>query len=88
LYKKETYAVIIGFITGSLGVVWPWKEKIFKINKQGEFIADAHGNFILDNYQRYFPDFYDSMTWITFLFILIGIFIVLGLGWYENKNSN
>jgi uncharacterized membrane protein len=88
LYKKETYAVIIGFITGSLGVVWPWKEKIFKLNKQGEFITDAHGNFILDNYQRYFPSFSDSVTWLTILFIFIGIFIVLGLGWYENKNSN
>lgn len=88
LYKKETYAVIIGFITGSLGVVWPWKEEIFKLNKQGEFITDIHGNFILDNYQRYFPDFSDSVTWLTILFILIGIIIVLGLGWYENKNSN
>jgi uncharacterized membrane protein len=88
LYKKETYAVIIGFITGSLGVVWPWKEEIFKLNKQGEFITDAHGNFILDNYQRYFPDFSDSVTWLTIFFILIGILIVLGLGWYENKNSN
>jgi uncharacterized membrane protein len=88
LYKKETYAVIIGFITGSLGVVWPWKEKIFKLNSQGEYITDAHGIFILDNYKRYFPDFSDSMTWITIFFILIGIFIVLGLGWYENKKSN
>ncbi len=88
LYKKETYAVIIGFITGSLGVVWPWKEKIFKLNKQGEFITDVQGNFILDNYQRYLPDFSDSVTWITIFFILIGILIVLGLGWYENKNSN
>jgi len=88
LYKKETYAVIIGFITGSLGVVWPWKEEIFKLNKQGELITDAHGNFILDNYQRYFPDFSDSVTWLTIFFILIGILIVLGLGWYENKNSN
>lgn len=88
LYKKETYAVIIGFITGSLGVVWPWKEEIFKLNKQGEFLTDAHGNFILDNYQRYFPDFSDSVTWLTIFFILIGILIVLGLGWYENKNSN
>lgn len=87
LYKKDTYAVIIGFITGSLGVVWPWKEKIFKLNNQGEFITDAHGDFILDNYQRYFPDFSDSMTWITIIFIWIGIFIVLGLGWYENRNS-
>jgi len=88
LYRKETYAVIIGFITGSLGVVWPWKEKIFKLDKYGEFITDAHGIFILDNYKRYLPDFTDSTTWLTILFILIGIIIVLGLGWYENKNSD
>jgi uncharacterized membrane protein len=87
-YKKETYAVIIGFITGSLGVVWPWKEKIFKLDKQGEFATDAHGLFILDNYKRYFPDFSDSDTWLTIFFILIGIIIVLGLGWYENKKSD
>ncbi len=88
LYRKETYAVIIGFITGSLGVVWPWKEKIFKLDKYGEFITDAHGIFILDNYKRYLPDFTDSTTWLTIFFILIGIIIVLGLGWYENKNSD
>jgi uncharacterized membrane protein len=87
-YKKETYAVIIGFIAGSLGVVWPWKEKIFKLDRHGEFITDAHGIFILDNYKRYFPDFTDSMTWLTIFFILIGILIVLGLGWYENKKPN
>lgn len=87
-YKKETYAVIIGFITGSLGVVWPWKEKIFKLNTEGEFITDAHGNFILDNYKRYLPDFSSSVTWLTFFFILVGIFIVLALGWYEKRNSN
>ena len=87
LYKKETYAVIIGFIAGSLGVVWPWKEKIYKLNNQGEFITDVHGNNILDNYDRYFPDFSNSTTWLTILFIVMGVFIVLGLGWYEKRNS-
>jgi putative membrane protein len=28
-YKKATYAVIIGFIAGSLGVVLPWKNKVY-----------------------------------------------------------
>jgi uncharacterized membrane protein len=87
LYKKETYAVIIGFIAGSLGVVWPWKEKIYKMNIQGEFITDIHGNYIINNYQRYLPDLSDSMTWLTIFFMIIGIFIVLALGWYEKRNS-
>ncbi len=86
-FKKQTYAVIIGFITGSLGVVWPWKEKIFKTNAQGEIVRDRQGNEILDNYERYLPDFSYTENWIAIIFILIGIFIVLGLGWYEKRNS-
>lgn len=84
--KKETFAVIIGFITGSLGVVWPWKEKIFKTDDGGEILIDREGNRIIDNYDRYLPRFDTSETWLAIFFILIGIFIVLGLAWYENKN--
>ncbi|WP_034891493.1 DUF368 domain-containing protein [Gillisia sp. Hel_I_29] len=86
-YKKETYSVIIGFITGSLGVVWPWKEKIFKINAEGKFLVDRHGNYIIDNYDRYFPSFSDPATYLAILCVFIGIFIVLGLAWYEQRNS-
>lgn len=86
-YKKETYSVIIGFITGSLGVVWPWKEKMYKLNAQGDFRLDLHGNKVLDNYDRYFPVFTNSETWIAIFFIFIGIIIVLGLGWFENRDK-
>ncbi len=86
-YKKETYSVIIGFITGSLGVVWPWKEKIYKINSQGDLRLDVHGNKILDNYDRYFPVFSTLETWLAVFFIIIGVFIVLGIGWCENRNK-
>lgn len=83
--KKETFAVIIGFITGSLGVVWPWKEKIYKIGEAGEVLIDREGNKIIDNYDRYWPEFDISQTWLAIFFIIIGIFIVLGLAWYENR---
>ncbi|MDR6300438.1 DUF368 domain-containing protein [Mesonia maritima] len=86
-YKNTTYAVIIGFITGSLGVVWPWKEKIFKKNISGEILRDANGNAVLDNYDRYIPTIQDSSTWIAIFFIIIGILIVIGLERYGNKNS-
>ena len=86
-YKKETYAMIIGFITGSLGVVWPWKEKIFKTDDAGAFILDANENKVIDNYDRYLPNLADPSTWYALVFIIVGIFIVLGLGWYEKRNS-
>lgn len=86
-YKKDTFAAIIGFITGSLGVVWPWKEKVFKVNSVGNFIIDSEGNKVLDYYDRYFPTFDSAETWLAIFFILVGIFIVLGLAWYERKNQ-
>ncbi|MDT0649920.1 DUF368 domain-containing protein [Autumnicola edwardsiae] len=84
-YKNDTFAVIIGFITGSLGVVWPWKEEIFKKGDFGNILIDSQGNKVIDNYDRYFPDFTNIETWIAIFFILVGILIVLALAWYEKK---
>lgn len=86
-YKKQTFAVIIGFITGSLGTVWPWKEKVFKKDATGSILLDREGNKIIDNYNRYWPTFDTYETWLAIIFIIIGIFIVLGLAWYENRNK-
>ncbi len=84
-YKTATFASIIGFITGSLGVVWPWKYKIFKIDQTGNKLIDAEGNSILDNYDRFFPDMTITETYIGIFFIIIGISIVLWLEWYGKR---
>jgi len=86
-YKNITFALIIGFITGSLGVVWPWKEKIFKTNLTGEYLKDANGNMVLDNYDRYLPQLQEISTWIAIIFIILGILVVVGLERYGNKNA-
>lgn len=87
-FKNMTYALIIGFITGSLGVVWPWKEKIFMRDSAGAVLKDANGNPILDNYDRYIPNITDLNTWIAIFFIILGILIVFALERYGNKNSS
>ncbi len=86
-FKKETYAVIIGFITGSLGVVWPWKEKIYRTDAEGNTMIDKSGNLVIDNYDRYLPDLSQPQAWYAILYIILGILIVLGLAWYERRNS-
>jgi len=84
-YKNATFAAIIGFITGSLGVVWPWKHKVYKLDNSGRVLIDAQGAPILDNYDRYLPDLTILSTYIAFFFVLIGIGVVLWLEWYGNK---
>lgn len=86
-YKNATYAGIIGFIAGSLGVVWPWKEKIFAVDMDGNIATDLDGNEIIVNYNRFIPEQFDGEVLLSIFFILVGIFIVLGLGWYGDRNK-
>lgn len=86
-FKYETYAVIIGFITGSLGVVWPWKTEVYRRDEAGMVMYDVQGNPVVDNFDRYIPDISDPSTWTAIIFILFGALLVVGLGWYENRNK-
>jgi uncharacterized membrane protein len=79
-------AVIIGFISGSLGIVWPWKKEIFKI-ENGQYIYDSIGNKVIENYKRYIPDFSELQTWIAMILIVLGIVILFLLEHYGNKNT-
>jgi len=83
-YKSVTTTSIIGFIVGSLGVVWPWKATIFKTESVGAFVLDMSGKRIIENYKRYIPDL-NTETYLALFYILIGIAIVLGLEWYGRK---
>ncbi len=84
-YKKQTYATIIGFITGSLGVVWPWKRTIYEIDQQGNLALDANQRPIVDYYERYIPEFTSPETWWAVFYIIFGIFLLLFLAWYGKK---
>ena len=83
-YKNITLATIMGFIIGSLGVVWPWKKTIYKTNFEGTLVLDSTGKQIIANYQRYLPEF-STQTYIAIAYIALGILIVLGLEWYGKR---
>jgi len=85
-YKPQTYSIITGFILGSLGVVWPWKNKIYKIDHYGDYILDTHGNKILLQFHRFIPDL-NFQNAITFIWILIGLITVVYLDKIANKSN-
>ena len=86
-FRHITTAVIIGFITGSLGVVWPWKRTIFVKDSLGNHLIDSNGNEIIKNYERYLPDMSLADTWWALLYILVGIGILLALEWYGKNRT-
>ncbi|ARN71115.1 DUF368 domain-containing protein [Nonlabens tegetincola] len=86
-FRNQTNAMIIGFITGSLGVVWPWKKAIYQRTVTGEISLDASGNEILVDYNRYWPDIATAQTWIAIAMISIGYLIVYLLSHYGNKTN-
>ena len=85
-FKHATNAGIIGFITGSLGVVWPWKEEVFDMDINGEILYDRLGNPILKNYDRFWPHEFSTENILAVFFIALGISIVVALGKYGEKN--
>jgi uncharacterized membrane protein len=86
-YKKATYAVIIGFIAGSLGVVWPWKNKKFEFDAFGNILYDANGSPVIRGYERFWPSEFSLETFWAILFIIVGILIVLSLDWYQKYRT-
>ncbi|MGE5943282.1 MAG: DUF368 domain-containing protein [Flavobacteriales bacterium] len=83
-YKSITLSAIIGFIVGSLGVVWPWKKTIYKLTAEGAFIYDSTGEKVVENYKRFIPEI-NLETFYAIVFIFLGIAIVLALEMYGQK---
>lgn len=85
-YNKIVNALIIGFIAGSLGIVWPWKKTIY-VFENGQYLIDQSGNKIIENYERYFPEIISLNTLIAVVFIFIGFGLILAIDYYDKKRK-
>lgn len=81
LFKKYydiTTALITGFITGSLFVIWPWK--LEKTKAFGEKIK-------VIGYERYLPNMSDETTYIALFCIIIGAVIMFVMELLGSKKN-
>ncbi len=85
-FKAVTLALLMGFIIGSLGVVWPWKKTIFKQDIAGNYQLNAVGDKIIENYKRYIPEL-NTETFLAISYLALGIIIVLALEQYNHKTK-
>ena len=73
-FHQKVLSVLLGFITGSLGIVWPWKQTIYH-----EGMLDSKGQKMVHFYERYLPTLSDFSTFITLFYIVLGTFTVVYL---------
>jgi putative membrane protein len=75
-FRDQTIGVLTGFILGSLLIIWPWKNPEYLLDASGEIVI-RKGKMIIEGYSWYLPDIGNSETWVSALFILLGIALVI-----------
>jgi putative membrane protein len=74
-YKDQTISILTGFILGSLGVLWPWKNENFLLDAAGNFIL-KDGDKIPQVATKYIPDSFNKEVIIAILLMLSGIIVI------------
>lgn len=79
-FRDATIGLLTGFILGSLLIIWPWKEAIYLKDDGGELIL-RKGEYVVESYQWFAPDYFNPATWFATLFIILGILLVILIEW-------
>ncbi|MBU8892123.1 MAG: DUF368 domain-containing protein [Bacteroidales bacterium] len=74
-YKDQTISILTGFILGSLGVLWPWKNENFLLDTAGNYIL-KDGDKIPQGATKYIPDSFNNEVIIAILLMLSGIIVI------------
>lgn len=77
--RDQTIALLTGFILGSLSILWPWKNTIFKTDELGEHILSRSGELIIQGYERYIPATFDTHVMIAMGLMISGIIAIWAL---------
>jgi putative membrane protein len=83
-YHNMVIASLIGFISGSLGAVWPWRKAIFKLNELGKPIENSNGENIISTYKRFLPTINPDFFLVIGISV-VGFFIVYAIAEIEKK---
>ncbi len=72
-YRDHTIAVLTGFIFGSLGIIWPWKNNIYQVDTAGNLILDRKGEKIVSGYDWFLPESLSNELVVAIVIIVLGI---------------
>ena len=86
-YRNETISILTGFILGSVTILWPWKNPVFKTDLAGNIITKANGEEIIQGYERFIPDSFNLEVILAVSFMIIGIIIIWILEKYAQSEK-
>ena len=79
-YRYQTFALLTGFMVGSLLKVWPWKDTLTtRVNSRGETVPVHQVNIL--------PDMDISLLW-SVLLMVAGASLVLAMEWLAKRSDN
>ncbi len=76
-FKDLTISLLTGFILGSLGVLWPWKENIYRTDELGNILLKQNGEPVVQGYERVFPEILNLEVLIALGLMVIGVLSIL-----------
>lgn len=82
-YKDQTISILTGFILGSLAILWPWKNEIYRYDEVGNVILKK-GEEVIQGYERFIPDTMTVEVWVAIFWMCIGIVSI----WIIEKAAN
>lgn len=85
-FRNGTIGLLTGFILGSLLIIWPWKTPEYLMDEMGEIIVKK-GKMIIEGYNWYLPQFQNIETWVSVLFIVFGILLVIYIESFAQKST-
>lgn len=81
-HKRTTISILIGFILGSLGTVWPWNNETMTLNESTFILAQSPHKIF------YFPKLNQLNQLPSLFFIFLGVGLVVLLEYYGKKERN
>ena len=79
-HRAHVLAIIIGFIGGSLSIMWPWKNNIY-----ARSVIDGVSHDIVIGFDHYLPNLADHGTWIAVALAILGFWGTVRVEAYSER---
>lgn len=84
-FRDFTLASLTGFIAGSLFILWPWKDPVYKIDELGNLIRRPDGSPVIQSYHRFVPESLNTEVITAVLLMITGYLTIWFIEWVAAK---